>query len=280
MPHPAVVLSIAGSDSSGGAGIQADIKTISALGAYAATAVTALTAQNTLAVRAIHAPPHGFLREQLNAVLEDLRVAAVKIGMLHNEDVVGAVHDSLHDHVARNIVLDPVMVATSGSTLITPKTAETIVSRLFPLADLITPNLDEACYLLNSPIRTVDDMPAAAKALQNLGARNVLLKGGHLLGVNGEPSDQIVDFLLMQDGEHHIFRQDRIDTKNTHGTGCSLSSAIATYLAFGNDLPEAVRLAQTYVHQGLMEARELRIGQGAGPINHLYQPAAMRFLST
>jgi hydroxymethylpyrimidine/phosphomethylpyrimidine kinase len=280
MPHPAVVLSIAGSDSSGGAGIQADIKTISALGAYAATAVTALTAQNTLAVRAIHAPPHDFLREQLSAVLEDLQVAAIKIGMLHNEDVVEAVHESLHGSVTRNIVLDPVMVATSGSTLITPKTAERIVSTLFPCASLITPNLDEACYLLNRQILTVEDMPAAAMALQSLGARNVLLKGGHLLDAKGGPSEKIVDFLLTQDGRHHIFRQDRIDTKNTHGTGCSLSAAIATYLAFGNDLPEAVRLAQTYVYQGLIGARELRIGQGAGPINHFFQPAAMRFLST
>ena len=222
MPSPVVVLTIAGSDSSGGAGIQADIKTISALGGYAASAITALTAQNTTGVRAIHAPDAHFLAQQIDAVFEDLHVSGVKIGMLHNREVVQAVAGRLRQHDPAHVVLDPVMVATSGAVLIDPQTVDSLVANLFPLASLITPNLDEAAFLFGQPINNLDGMRAAAAALINLGARAVLLKGGHLLDDDGSPSSKVVDLLMLTDLSQHLFEQPRVATTNTHGTGCSL----------------------------------------------------------
>ncbi|MDA0847386.1 MAG: bifunctional hydroxymethylpyrimidine kinase/phosphomethylpyrimidine kinase [Proteobacteria bacterium] len=280
MPSPVVVLTIAGSDSSGGAGIQADIKTISALGGYAASAITALTAQNTTGVRAIHAPDAHFLAQQIDAVFEDLHVSGVKIGMLHNRDVVQAVAGRLRQHDPAHVVLDPVMVATSGAVLIDPQTVDSLVANLFPLASLITPNLDEAAFLLGQPINNLDGMRAAAAALINLGARAVLLKGGHLLDDDGSPSSKVVDLLMLADLSQHLFEQPRVATTNTHGTGCSLSAAIATFLALGQTLPQAVGAAQAYVHAGLEAAKGITIGKGHGPINHFFQPVAMRIRPT
>ena len=280
MASPAVVLTIAGSDSSGGAGIQADIKTISALGGYAASAITALTAQNTTGVRAIHAPEPAFLAQQIDAVFEDLTVSAVKIGMLHSRAVAHVVAQALARHQPAHVVLDPVMVATSGAVLIDPDTVETLVAELFPQASLITPNLDEAAHLLGRPVTRPDDMPAAAAALIDMGARAVLLKGGHLTNAQGDPSGKVTDLLVLANGQQHVFEQPRVATTNTHGTGCSLSAAIATLLALGHGLPQAVEAAQAYVHAGLTAAMGLTIGKGHGPINHFFQPAAMRILPT
>jgi hydroxymethylpyrimidine/phosphomethylpyrimidine kinase len=276
---PVVVLTIAGSDSSGGAGIQADIKTISALGGYAASAVTALTAQNTTGVSAIYAPDPAFLAQQIDAVVADLHVAAVKIGMLHNNSVVEVVARALGTKSLSHVVLDPVMVATSGAALIDKNAIDTLVSELFPKASLITPNLDEASLLLGRSVLSREDMAGAAKALMTMGARAVLLKGGHLKDDRGVPSTQVTD-LLFCNGKEYPFEQPRVTTKNTHGTGCTLSSAIATLLALGYDLPQAVGEAQTYVRQGLIAAMNLTIGKGQGPINHFFKPSAMRILPT
>ncbi|MBM3376929.1 MAG: bifunctional hydroxymethylpyrimidine kinase/phosphomethylpyrimidine kinase [Betaproteobacteria bacterium] len=284
MAHPRIVLTIAGSDSSGGAGIQADIKTISALGGYAASAITALTAQNTQGVQAIEPASLDILKSQIESVFEDLPVAAVKIGMLHSPEVVQLVADCLAHFRPKHVVLDPVMIATSGDVLVHPSAVKALVERLFPLASLITPNLDEAAHLLGRPLKTIADMEMAGDALIAKGAQAVLIKGGHL-----PPSAHadIVDLLVERsaaDPSHastqsasivHRFEKSRILTQNTHGTGCSLSSAIATHLAHGEPLPQAVRLAQDYVHQGLLQAQSMQLGSGSGPINHFFQPRAL-----
>ena len=284
MAHPRIVLTIAGSDSSGGAGIQADIKTISALGGYAASAITALTAQNTQGVQAIEPASLDILKSQIESVFEDLPVAAVKIGMLQSPEVVQLVADCLAHFRPKHVVLDPVMIATSGDVLVHPSAVKALVERLFPLASLITPNLDEAAHLLGRPLKTIADMEMAGDALIAKGAQVVLIKGGHL-----PPSAHadIVDLLVERsaaDPSHastqsasivHRFEKSRILTQNTHGTGCSLSSAIATHLAHGEPLPQAVRLAQDYVHQGLLQAQSMQLGSGSGPINHFFQPRAL-----
>ena len=284
MAHPRIVLTIAGSDSSGGAGIQADIKTISALGGYASSAITALTAQNTQGVQAIEAASLDILKSQIESVFEDLPVAAVKIGMLHSRDVVHLVADCLSHFRPKHVVLDPVMIATSGDVLVQPSAIKALVERLFPLASLITPNLDEAAHLLGRSLKTIADMETAGQDLITMGAQAVLIKGGHL---PPNAHADIVDLLVERsaaDPLHassqsasivHRFEKSRILTQNTHGTGCSLSSAIATHLAHGESLPQAVRLAQDYVHQGLLQAQSMQLGSGAGPINHFFQPRAL-----
>jgi hydroxymethylpyrimidine/phosphomethylpyrimidine kinase len=266
------VLSIAGSDSGGGAGVQADLKTIAALGCYGMTAITALTAQNTLGVRAIHAVPLAILADQIDAVVEDIGVDAVKIGMLHSAPTVEAVAAALDRHGLRQVVLDPVMVATSGATLIDPTAISSLVRELFPRALLVTPNLDEAALFVERPLRTEADMEAAARQLLAMGARAVLLKGGHLQG------DTVSDLLLADDASPVWLRQPRIATGNTHGTGCTLSSAIAAFLALGADLAQAVRQASEFVRGALRAGADVRTGAGSGPLNHSHAPLPMRLL--
>jgi len=264
------VLSIAGSDSGGGAGIQADLKTFSALGCFGMTAITALTAQNTCGVRAIHGVPPAMLRDQIDAVIEDIGVDAVKIGMLHAPDIVRTVAQALDRHMLPNVVFDPVMVATSGAVLIDAEAIHVLVTELFPRVVLITPNLDEAGLLVGKQLTTAQDMLPAAQALMGQGARAVLLKGGHLSG------DVVADLLLLPDVEPIWMHGPRIDSPNTHGTGCTLSSAIAAHLALGLDLSGAVQAARNYVRQALQAGATVKTGQGSGPLNHGFAPVPMR----
>ena len=264
------VLSIAGSDSGGGAGIQADLKAISALGCYGMTAITALTAQNTLGVRAIHAVPLEMLRAQIEAVVEDIGTDAVKIGMLHSAETVHTVAAALDRHALRKVVLDPVMVATSGARLIDEEAVAVLVRELFPRAALVTPNLDEAALLVGRPLESEDDMEAAARQLVEMGANAALVKGGHLSG------NTVCDVLLQRGQAAQFLRSPRIATSNTHGTGCTLSSAIAAHLALGHSLPEAVQRAREYVRGALAAGAAVRTGSGSGPLNHAWQPHTMR----
>jgi hydroxymethylpyrimidine/phosphomethylpyrimidine kinase len=264
------VLSIAGSDSGGGAGIQADLKTFAALGCYGMTAITALTAQNTCSVRAIHGVPPQMLCDQIDAVIEDIGADAVKIGMLHAPDIVQTVADAIDRHALKNVVLDPVMVATSGAVLIDNPAIAVLVRELFPRALVVTPNLDEASLLVGRPLDSEQDMQLAALELLAKGARAVLLKGGHL------PGDVVSDLLATQDGKLHWMRGPRIPSPNTHGTGCTLSSAIAAHLALGQPLLEAVQLARVYVRAALGAGARVRTGAGGGPLNHGHAPLAMR----
>lgn len=268
------VLSIAGSDSGGGAGIQADLKTFAALGCFGMTAITALTAQNTTGVRAIHGVPPQMLRDQIDAVVEDIGTDAVKIGMLHAPDIVHTVAQAIDHHRLAQVVLDPVMIATSGAVLIAQDAVQALVQQLFPRSVLVTPNLDEAGFLVGRTLSTETDMQAAAHELLARGARAVLIKGGHLAG------DQVSDLFQTAEGEapgqSFWLHAPRIATANTHGTGCTLSSAIAAHLALGHELPQAVRLAHAYVRQALLAGAPVRTGQGSGPLNHSATPVAMQ----
>ena len=267
------VLTIAGSDSGGGAGIQADLKTFAALGCYGMSAITALTAQNTVGVQAIHAVPASFLRQQIISVIEDIGVDAVKIGMLHEPGVVEVVAWAIDHFRLRNVVLDPVMVATSGDRLIASETVEVLVRELFPRARVVTPNLDEAALLLRRPLTIAADLAPAARDLLSLGAQAVLLKGGHLAG------DEVEDLLLSGAGEELTLRSPRIASRNVHGTGCTLSSAIAAHLALGDDLASAVRHARAYILRAIEAGAPVRTGRGHGPLNHGHDPVAMRVIS-
>ncbi len=262
------VLSIAGSDSGGGAGIQADLKTFAALGCYGMTAIAAITAQNTQGVRAIHGIPADMLAAQLDAVLQDIGVDAVKIGMLASPETVQVVADAIRRYALRQVVLDPVMVATSGDRLIAQETADALVQALFPLATVITPNLDEAGWLLGRTITDPTAMADAARALLALGAQNVLVKGGHL------PGADVVDLLLTSQGQTLSLASQRIATHNGHGTGCTLSSAIAAYLAQGQALPQAVENARRYILGAIAAGSAVHTGHGSGPLNHGYAPVA------
>ena len=264
------VLTIAGSDSGGGAGVQADLKTFSALGCYGMTAITALTAQNTIGVRAIHGVPPDMLRDQIDAVVEDIGVDAVKIGMLHSPDIVRTVAEAIDRHSLKRVVLDPVMVATSGAVLIDSPAIAALVNELFGRAALVTPNLDEAALLVGGPLASEADMEAAAHDLLAQGAQAVLLKGGHLA------SDVVSDLLLVAGGQPHWMRAPRVVTANTHGTGCTLSSAIAAHLALGYTLVDAVEAARTYVRGALEAGTMVKTGQGSGPLNHGFTPQAMQ----
>ena len=266
------LLSIAGSDSGGGAGIQADLKTFGALGCYGMTAITALTAQNTSGVRAILGVSPEMLRDQIDAVLEDMGAHAVKVGMLHSPEIVHTVAQAIDRHRLEKVVLDPVMVATSGAALIDNAAISVLVRELFPRALLVTPNLDEAALLVGRPLRSEADMQAAALEMLRMGAHAVLLKGGHL------PGDWVCDLLVTQGGEIHWMRAPRIDTVNTHGTGCTLSSAIAAYLASGADLHQAVESARAYVRAALSAGAAVRTGTGSGPLNHGFAPLAMQLV--
>lgn len=270
--HYPRVLSIAGSDSGGGAGIQADLKTFSALGCYGMTAITALTAQNTQGVRGIHGVPPEFLASQLDAVLEDIGADAVKIGMLHAPEIVRVVAQAIRKYKLKHVVLDPVMVATSGDRLIAEETVSVLVQELFPLATVITPNLDEAELLLGHTIGGIPALEGAARELQALGAQGVLLKGGHLKG------DEVVDLLLQGERAPLRLASPRIASKNVHGTGCTLSSAIAAQLALGHGLEDAVRLARAYILGAIAAGADVHTGRGHGPLNHGYAPVAMQLL--
>ena len=268
------VLSIAGSDSGGGAGIQADLKTFSALGCYGMTAITAITAQNTVGVSAIHGIPPDMVKAQIQAVLDDIGVDAVKIGMLHSPEIVNVVAWAIDHYQLERVVLDPVMVATSGDRLIAPETVQVLVHELFPRATVVTPNLDEAALLLERDINTVAALDHAASDLLALGARAVLLKGGHL------PGDQVVDLLAQSDGARQRLQSARIASRNVHGTGCTLSSAIAAYLALGLPLPSAVEQARAYILAAIAAGAGVQTGHGHGPLNHGYAPMPLRILPT
>lgn len=264
------ILSIAGSDCSGGAGIQADLKTISALGGYAATAITAITVQNTTGVRAIHAVPPIYVGGQIEVVMEDIRPEAVKIGMINDVEIVKVIADCLRRYRPRFVVFDPVMVSTSGHKLIEGSAISALTRELMPLSSLITPNLKEAEVLTGHPINKVEEMRAAAPELLKFGCEAVLLKGGHLEG------GKMCDVLQMAgEEEPHLFVSDKIESKNTHGTGCTLSSAIATFLALGYDMPQAVERAKAYVTGGINAGKDVHIGEGHGPLNHFYEPVPM-----
>ncbi len=257
------VLSIAGSDSSGGAGVQADIKTISALGAYAMTVITAITAQNTQSVDEIYAPPADIIKHQCSSIFSDMGADAVKIGMLYSEEIINIVSSCIDQYSIQNIILDPVMIAKDGSRLLC---GDTIVElkKLFPKVSLITPNIPEAECLLNDKIKSLADMYNAAKILACDYRVNVLLKGGHLSG------NQCNDVICLHETTqiHHI-ASTRIDTRNTHGTGCTLSAAIATYLAKGHMLIEAVTDAHAYLHNAIVSGSQYLLGKGCGPVNHM-----------
>ena len=253
-------LTIAGSDSSGGAGIQADIKTMTMHGVYAMSAITAMTAQNTTGVRAIQESTPEFLAQQLDAVFEDIPPDAVKIGMVSSQSLIRVIADRLRHFEAKNVVVDPVMVATSGSSLLRSDAVQTMMDELLPLASLVTPNIPEAQVLSGIPIRGKDDMIAAARRIAQSCNCAVLLKGGHSIS---DAND-----LLYAKGELHWFKGRRIDNPNTHGTGCTLSSAIAANLALGYDLAESVHRAKQYLTCAL--AAMLDLGKGSGPIDHMY----------
>lgn len=263
------VLSIAGSDSGGGAGIQADLKTFAALGCYGMTAITAITAQNTCGVRAVSAVSPAMLREQLEAVLGDMGVDAVKVGMLPSFDHIQALADVIDRHGVRGIVLDPVLASTSGTQLMDKNAIAALSQTMFHRVDLITPNLDEAGRLLECEVVDRRDMERAAAALLKLGARAVLLKGGHLSG------DEVADLLVTAEGRCVWMQGSRITTRNSHGTGCTLSSAIAAHLARGSTLEVAVLQARDFVRNALMAGAAAQIGQGTGPLNHGFAPMPM-----
>ena len=274
MPHIHYprVLSIAGSDSGGGAGIQADLKTFAALGCYGMTAIAAITAQNTVGVRAIHGIPADILKAQIQAVVEDIGVDAVKIGMLHSPEIVEVVAWAIDHFNLKKVVLDPVMVATSGDTLVGQETVQVLVRQLFPRALVVTPNLDEAALLLHRDIRRIEELDAAADDLLALGANAALLKGGHLAG------DDVVDVLAQPKRSHIRLQSKRIASRNVHGTGCTLSSAIAARLALGDGLEAAVRAARAYILQAIQAGANVRTGQGHGPLNHGFAPVVMQTL--
>ena len=261
------VLTIAGSDSGGGAGVQADIKTISACGCYAASALTAITVQNTLGVSGVHAVPIDILEGQISAVIEDIGVDAVKIGMLHSAEVVQSVRKLLDRYDAPNVVLDPVMVSTSGHRLIEESAIASLITDLLPRARVITPNIPEAEILLGGvELTKQSQLPEAAKALAEKSGTSVLLKAGHLT------EERLVDiFYDVEDGKLYELPSVRIHTKNTHGTGCTLSSAFASMLAKGLPLPDAAAAAKNYINEAIIAGAEYEIGHGFGPVKHFYK---------
>jgi hydroxymethylpyrimidine/phosphomethylpyrimidine kinase len=254
-----IALTIAGSDSGGGAGIQADLKTFQAFGVFGTSALTAITAQNTLAVSAIHAIPLEIVRAQIDALAQDLFPAATKSGMLATAELVETVATTIRDHGIPNYVLDPVMVATSGDRLLDEDAEGALVEQLLPLASLVTPNLHEAEILTGASVTTLDNMRMAARTLVGMGAGAALVKGGHLEG------EEAVD-LLWDGEEERIWRRTRMETTNTHGTGCTLSAAAAAALARKHSLAEAVDMALDFVARAIRTAPGL--GRGHGPVNH------------
>ncbi|WP_165157363.1 bifunctional hydroxymethylpyrimidine kinase/phosphomethylpyrimidine kinase [Parabacteroides sp. ZJ-118] len=264
-----VALTIAGSDSGGGAGIQADIKTFSSLGVFGASAITAVTAQNTQGVRGIQAISPDILRGQIEAVLADFTVDALKIGMLHNKDAVKVVSESLPSFRRTPIILDPVMISTSGSKLLEDDAIRVIIDELFPKATLLTPNIPETEYLSGIKIKNEADLLLAARELREKGCNAILVKGGHI------PGAETVDRLFIGEAAPVCLVSPTVETSNTHGTGCTLSSAIAAYMALGHPLTGAVRLAKEYINNALIHGANVCMGKGSGPVNHFFSPAVL-----
>jgi hydroxymethylpyrimidine/phosphomethylpyrimidine kinase len=260
------VLTIAGSDSGGGAGIQADLKTFSAMGCYGLSVITALTAQNTMEVSGIHAVPPTFVEKQMEAVFSDMGVDAVKIGMLYSAELVEMVAQVLKKYKIDKIVLDPVMVAQSGDKLLQNDAIEAIKIHLMPLSSVVTPNLPEASVLLDRKLQDFEDIKKGAKDLSGYGSRSVLIKGGHL------ESNDSKDFLYLAEKDRFVvFKGERINTINNHGTGCTLSSAIASCLAKGCEIEEAVRKAKAFINEAIRAGSRYKIGQGHGPVHHFHK---------
>ena len=266
-----VVLSIAGSDSSGGAGIQADLKTFAALGVYGTTAITAITAQNTQGVHSQLAITPQMVYDQIVAVIEDLHPSFIKIGMLSNADIVIAVAEALSKYPTP-IILDPVIVSSTGYRLLSEEAQEVVKQRLLPLSLLVTPNIPEMIALTNHPITTLEDKLQAAKRLFDYGVEAILLKGGH---EEGDSKNDIL-FSSSQSGIHHtIFTADTIPTRNTHGTGCTLSAAITAYTARGCSMVEAIAEAKRFITEAIRSGADIEIGHGIGPVNHSFNPQKM-----
>jgi len=260
-----IALTIAGSDSSAGAGIQADLKTFAALKIYGTTVITALTAQNTQGIRSVAPVEPQFVRDQIDAIFDDFSVDAVKIGMLGTVEIVEAVASGLEAHRPGHVVVDPVMVSSSGRSLLSREAIEQVIARIFPLTTLLTPNLDEAAVLLKQPVlENYREMQGCAEEIVAMGVPAVLLKGGHLKGASAAD-------VLCHDGQCTDFSAERIDTKNTHGTGCTLSAAITAFLARGLSLPQAVEQAKIYITGAIKAADKLNIGKGSGPLDHFWQ---------
>jgi len=254
------VLTIAGSDPSGGAGIQADIKTMSAHGVYAMSVIVSIVAENTMRVIDIEDVSLKMIAEQIDSIYEDIGTDAVKIGMLSNSDIMSTVADKLLEYKPNNIVLDPVMYAKGGNALMQENSINTLIEKLIPLCDLITPNIPEAEKISQMKISSLGDMREASEKILNLGCKAVLLKGGHYIG-------DAIDVLY--DGNTFTeYKTEKIDTKNTHGTGCTLSSSIASNLALGHSLEEAVSLSKEYITEAIK--RDIHIGKGNGPVNHFF----------
>ncbi|SDH12117.1 hydroxymethylpyrimidine/phosphomethylpyrimidine kinase [Pedobacter terrae] len=261
------VLTIAGSDSGGGAGIQADLKTFSALGCFGTSVITAVTAQNTLGVRSVHGIPVTIIKDQLQAVLDDITPLAIKIGMINRAEVVDVIETELKNYAVNvPVILDPVMVATSGHRLIESDTVNQLVEKLFPIVSLVTPNIDEAIILSGQEINNLYDMVAAGKKIIEKGAKAVLVKGGHLAG------PIIYDVLISGAEIPLVLESVFIASKNLHGTGCTLSSAIAAEMAKGNNLLSAIKNAKNYISRALQAGSEVKTGEGNGPLNHFFEP--------
>lgn len=265
-----IALTVAGSDSGGGAGIQADIKAMSATGSYACSVIAALTAQNTQGVTGVMPIPADFIRAQFDAVFSDIPIKAVKVGMLADVPTIEVVADCLRQYQPDFVVLDPVMVATSGDLLLAEDAVSSLIELMLPLADVVTPNLPEAMALLGqhgeTEPETEQGLLSLAKGILELGCQSVLVKGGH------QSNNESVDYWLNGTLTER-FSAKRIETRNTHGTGCTLSSSIASYLAQGNDILEAITLAKSYISNAIAHSDELYIGDGHGPVNHFYQLA-------
>ena len=271
------VMTIAGSDSGAGAGIQADLKTISALGSslgiYGTTVITAITAQNTCGVSGIHSVPTVMIEQQFEAIVSDFKIQAIKTGMLQSVEIIDTVANCISESSIKNFVLDPVMVATSGDKLVFENTVQALTSKLFPLAKIITPNIPEAALLLNRGINTLEEMQQAAKDLLDFKSFAVLLKGGHLQLENSDQNNQkIFDILVtVEQTEPIIFENPRIITNNVHGTGCTLSAAIATFLAKEQNLETAIKNSENYIHKAILAGKKLKVGNGNGPLWHFVE---------
>jgi hydroxymethylpyrimidine/phosphomethylpyrimidine kinase len=264
------VMTIAGSDSGGGAGIQADMKTFSALGCFATSVITAVTAQNTLGVSAIEQLSPEIISSQIRAVMDDIQPRYIKIGMVGNSTSIDVVATTLSGYALDGLVLDPVMVATSGDRLMREDAVSILKERLIPLSTLLTPNIPEAEVLSGQKITHPEDMPCVARRILEYGCKGVLIKGGHLEGVTKQ------DYLLYKDADgnlrERLFSFDTINTPNTHGTGCTLSSAITAFLAHGYELEQAVMCGREYLHQALISGQDVTFGRGHGPVNHFFNP--------
>ena len=264
------VITIAGSDSGGGAGIQADLKTFSALGCYGTSAITAITVQNTLGVTGIHQVPAAIVSAQIKSVMDDIAPDAIKIGMVHSAALAAEIADTLKEYPGTPIIFDPVMVATSGDHLIEGNTLATLKTTLFPMATLLTPNLDEAGLLVGRKINSLHEMQVAALEILETGSFAVLVKGGHLKG------EKVYDVYADQDGREKTFESVYINSENVHGTGCTLSSAIAAFIALGEELEEAVTKGREYVFNAILEGKNVATGKGHGPLNHFFNPQKLQ----